>query len=51
MPAAEKARILREGATRLATLAINLGAARAEAVSALQTAWPEDEPTSKGGKR
>ena len=51
MPAAEKARILREGASRLATLAINLGATRAEAVSALQAAWPEDGPTSKGGRR
>ena len=51
MPAAEKARILREGATRLSTLAINLGATRAEAVSALQAAWPEDGPTSKGGRR
>ena len=51
MPAAERARLLREGATRLAMLAVNLGAARAEAVSALQAAWPEDDPTSKGGKR
>jgi DNA-binding transcriptional regulator YhcF (GntR family) len=51
MPAAERARVLREGATRLATLAVNLGATRAEAVSALQTAWPDDEPASKGGKR
>ena len=51
MPAAERERLLREGATRLAMLAVNLGAARAEAVSALQAAWPEDDPTSKGGKR
>jgi len=51
MPLAEKARRLREGATRLAMLAVNLGATRAEAVSALQAAWPEDEPTSKGGRR
>ena len=51
MPAAEKTRRLRESATRLAMLAVNLGATRAEAVSALQAAWPEDEPTSKGGRR
>jgi GntR family transcriptional regulator len=51
MPPAERARLLREGATRLATLAVNLGATRAEAVSTLQAAWPEDEATSKGGKR
>ena len=51
MPAAENTRLLREGATRLAMLAVNLGATRAEAVSALQAAWPEDEPTSKGGRR
>ena len=51
MPAAERARLLREGATRLAMLAVNLGAARAEAVSALQAAWPEDDPTSMGGRR
>jgi len=51
MPAAEKTRLLRESATRLAMLAVNLGATRAEAVSALQAAWPEDEPTSKGGRR
>jgi GntR family transcriptional regulator len=51
MPAAERARVLREGATRLATLAVNLGASRAEATSALQAAWPEHEPTTKGAKR
>jgi GntR family transcriptional regulator len=50
-PAGEKARLLREGATRMATLAVNLGASRAEAVSALQTVWPEAGPQSKGGKR
>ncbi|MGE5125713.1 MAG: GntR family transcriptional regulator [Betaproteobacteria bacterium] len=51
MPPGERARVLREGATRLATLAVNLGASRAEATSALQAAWPEHEPTTKGGKR
>ena len=49
MPAAERARALREGATRLATLASNLGVSRAEATAALQAAWPEHEP--KGGRR
>jgi GntR family transcriptional regulator len=51
MPAAEKARVLREGATRFATLATNLGATRAEAVQALQAAWPDDDPAVKGGRR
>ena len=51
MPAGEKARILQEGATRFSTLAVNLGATRAEAVSTLQAAWPERDAASKGGKR
>ena len=49
MPAGEKARILQEGATRYSTLAVNLGATRAEAVSTLQASWPEHD--SKGGRR
>src|SRR5512135_1121139 len=51
MPAAEKARVLQEGATRYSTLAVNLGATRAEAVSTLQASWPEHDGPSKGGKR
>lgn len=51
MPAAERARVLREGATRLAALAVNLGASRTETTAALQAAWPEPESTTKGGKR
>jgi GntR family transcriptional regulator len=51
MTAAEKARILQDGATRFSTLAVNLGATRAEAVSTLQAAWPEDGMASKGGRR
>lgn len=51
MPPAERARVLREGATRLATLAVNLGATQAEAVSALQSAWPDGESRAKGGRR
>ena len=49
MPASEKARVLQEGATRYSTLAVNLGATRAEAVSTLQASWPEHD--SKGGRR
>ena len=51
MPAAEKTRLLREGATRFSTLAVNLGATQAEAVSSLQSAWLTGEATAKGGKR
>jgi hypothetical protein len=51
MPAAEKARVLREGATRFSTLAVNLGATQAEAVASLQSAWPAGESTAKGGRR
>ena len=51
MPAAERARVLREGAMRLATLAVNLGATRGEATQALQAAWPEGEAAAKGGRR
>ncbi len=51
MPAAERARVLREGATRFAALAVNLGAAQAEAVESLQSAWPTGEAAAKGGKR
>jgi GntR family transcriptional regulator len=51
MPPAEKARILREGATRFSTLAVNLGATQAEATSAVQAAWPPGEVAAKGGRR
>jgi hypothetical protein len=40
MPAAERSRTLREGALRYASLALNLGATRAEATTVLGTAWP-----------
>jgi GntR family transcriptional regulator len=50
MPAPERERVLREGAMRLVTLAVNLGATRGEAVQALQAAW-EGEATAKGGRR
>jgi GntR family transcriptional regulator len=51
MPTGERARLLREGATRFAALAVNLGAAQAEAVASLQSAWPTGEAAAKGGKR
>ncbi len=51
MPQAEQARVLREAAARLATLAVNLGATEAQAVSALQAAWPDGESRAKGGRR
>jgi len=39
MPAGERDGALREGATRLAALAITLGAGRSETVGALEAAW------------
>ena len=50
MPAAERARVLRDGASRLATLAVNLGVSRAETVAVLNAAWPDGRP-AKGEKR
>jgi GntR family transcriptional regulator len=51
VPASERTRLLKEGATRLATLAANLGVTRAETLSALQAVWPEGGLPSRGGKR
>ena len=51
LPAAERARVLREGALRFATVAANLGASRSEAVAILGAAWPDGLPASKGEKR
>ena len=51
LPAAERARILREAASWLSSFAVDVGATRAEAFAALQQAWPEGEPVPKGGKR
>jgi GntR family transcriptional regulator len=51
MPPAEKARVLWDGAVRFSTLAVNLGATQAEAVSSLESAWPTDGTTGKGGNR
>jgi DNA-binding transcriptional regulator YhcF (GntR family) len=49
MPAAERARALREGAVRYASLAVNLGATRGEAASVLAETWPDGD--GKGGRR
>ena len=51
MPPAERARVLREGATRLATLAANLGATQAEATAALHAAWSDAASRAAGGRR
>jgi GntR family transcriptional regulator len=51
MSPAERARVLREGATRLATLAANLGATQAEATAALHAAWSDAASKATGGRR
>ena len=48
MPAAERSRTLREGALRYASLAVNLGANRAEAATVLSAAWPDGD--DRGGR-
>jgi GntR family transcriptional regulator len=50
MPPSERARVLREGAQRLATLAVNLGVSRADTIGVLNAAWPDGRP-AKGEKR
>lgn len=50
LPAGEKERVLREAASRYASLASTVGATRAEALGALQQAWPDGQPV-KGGRR
>jgi GntR family transcriptional regulator len=49
MPPAERARALRDGALRYASLAVNLGASRSEAASVLSETWPDGD--GKGGRR
>jgi GntR family transcriptional regulator len=51
LPAGEKDRVLREAASRYASLASTVGATRPEALAALQQAWPDGGPVAKGGKR
>ncbi len=49
MPAAERTRTMREAALRYASLALNLGANRAEAAAVLAAAWPDGD--ERGGRR
>ena len=49
LPAAERGRVLREAASRFASLAVNLGASRSEATSVLAEAWPDGD--GKGGRK
>jgi GntR family transcriptional regulator len=51
MDAAERHGALRDGATRLAALAITLGAGRGEAVGALEAAWDAFEAARKEAGR
>jgi GntR family transcriptional regulator len=49
LSAATRARILREGAERFAALAANVGATTADALAAVEKAWPVTDP--RGGGR
>ena len=49
MPTAERSRTLRDGAMRYASLALNLGADRAEAATVLNAAWPDGD--GRGGRK
>jgi GntR family transcriptional regulator len=51
MSASERQRLLREGASRYASLAVTLGVSRSDAASALTAEWPAPETTSRGGRR
>jgi GntR family transcriptional regulator len=51
LPAGEKDRVLREAATRYASFATTVGASRPEALAALQQAWPDGNPVTRGGGR
>jgi GntR family transcriptional regulator len=51
IPARERERVLREAAQRFASLAVTVGISRAEALAAVQSAWPDDPSSSGGGKR
>jgi len=51
LPAGERERVLREAATRYASLASTVGATRTEAVSVLQGAWPDGAAVTRGGRR
>jgi GntR family transcriptional regulator len=49
LPAGERARALKEGALRYASLAVTLGASRSEAGAVLSSEWPDGE--GQGGRR
>ena len=50
LSAAERRRVLREGAARFAALAVTTGASRVEATDALEAAWPEAGERGEGGR-
>jgi GntR family transcriptional regulator len=49
MPPAERTRALHEGALRYASLAVNLGASRSEALTVLSAEWPQTD--DEGGRK
>ncbi len=51
MGSAQRERVLHEGASRFASLAVTLGVSRSEAVAAVDAEWPDGQPSSRGGKR
>jgi GntR family transcriptional regulator len=51
MPAGERERVLRDAATRYASLASTVGASRPETFAALHLVWPEGSSVAKGGRR
>jgi len=48
LSAAARARLLREGAERFATLAVTIGATAADAAAAVEKAWPRTAPRGGG---
>lgn len=50
MSRTERGKVLKEGATRYATLAVTVGAGREEAVQELASAWEDFSSTVKGGR-
>jgi GntR family transcriptional regulator len=49
LPAAERSRVLREAASRYASLAVTLGASRSEAATLLSAEWPDGD--GQGGRK
>ncbi len=50
-PSGERERLLREAASRFASLAVTLGASRTEAIAAMGAEWPAGRSTAGGGQR